>query len=135
MGHALFEFVAAHGPLELSLIAVTSAAGVHVGRALVAPGLLPRAERIQRAARTSALILLGCLPWFLVLGVVEGFVSPSETVGVPIKAALGLLLEVTFFTMALGRPAADSRGPAGNGPPGSDAPSAAFPQPLGGGAS
>lgn len=53
MGHALFEFVAAHGPLELSLIAVTSAAGVHVGRALVAPGCCraPKESSERRAPR------------------------------------------------------------------------------------
>jgi uncharacterized membrane protein SpoIIM required for sporulation len=136
MGHALLEFVAAHGPLELSLIAVVSAAGVHVGRALVAPGLLPRGERIQRAARSSVLILLGCLPWFLVLGVVEGFVSPSETVGVGVKAGLGALLEVTFFAMALSRPAGDPRRPAEGGLAGKkNAPSAELPLAPGRGAS
>jgi uncharacterized membrane protein SpoIIM required for sporulation len=109
MGHALLEFVAAHGPLELSLIVVTAAAGVHVGRALVSPGLEPRGQRVQAAALRSALILLGCLPWFLVLGLVEAFVSPAPGIALPLKVALGLLLEVTFLSMALRRPSSERR--------------------------
>ncbi|HVS12901.1 MAG TPA: stage II sporulation protein M [Thermoanaerobaculia bacterium] len=107
MGHALLDFVAAHGPLELSLIAVTAAAGVHVGRALVGPGLEPRGERVRAAALDSLLVLLGCLPWFLVLGAVEGFVSPALGVATSLKIALGLLLEATFLAIALRRPSID----------------------------
>jgi uncharacterized membrane protein SpoIIM required for sporulation len=107
MGHALFDFIAAHGPLELSLIVVTAAAGVHVGRAIVSPGIVPRGIRVQRAAASSALVLLGCLPWFLVLGAVEGFVSPAPTIAPALKLAFGLLLETVFLILALRRPRPD----------------------------
>ena len=110
MGWALLDFIAAHGPLELSLIVVTAAAGVHVGRAILSPGVVPRSVRVQDAATRSALVLLGCLPWFLVLGLVEGFVSPAPTVSPFLKIAFGLLLEAFFLLIALRppRPAAAS---------------------------
>jgi uncharacterized membrane protein SpoIIM required for sporulation len=105
MGHALLDFIAAHGPLELTLIVVAAAAGVHVGRAIVSPGVLPRAVRVQAAATSSVLVLLGCLPWFLVLGLVEGFVSPAPTLSPALKLTFGLLLEAIFLVIAL-RPVA-----------------------------
>ena len=52
------------------------------------------------ASRDALAVLLGCLPWILLLGFVEGFVSPSELFGVPFKAALGLLLETLFLAVA-----------------------------------
>ncbi|HVS64915.1 MAG TPA: stage II sporulation protein M [Thermoanaerobaculia bacterium] len=104
MGWALLDFIAAHGPLELSLIVVTAAAGVHIGRAILSPGVVPRGVRVQDAATRSALVLLGCLPWFLVLGLVEGFVSPAPTVSPFLKIAFGLLLEAFFLLIALRPP-------------------------------
>lgn len=92
----LGEFIAAHGPLELTLIMISAGAGLHVGRELIFAGDLPRAERIRRAGRESLVVLLGCVPFILLLGVVEGFVSPSE-LPLPFKLALGLSIEAVFL--------------------------------------
>lgn len=101
MHGALLQFISAHGPLELSIIVVSAAAGVHVGRMLVATGNEPLGVRLPAAARRSAIVMLGCLPWLLVLGFVEGFVSPSPSIGHPTKVALGLLLLSLFLCSAL----------------------------------
>lgn len=100
MAGPLGEFIAAHGPLELSLIVISAAAGLAVGKALVAATDRPRAELLHAAGRDALVVLAGCLPWILVLGFVEGFVSPAEDVGPAFKAALGLLLEALFLTVA-----------------------------------
>jgi uncharacterized membrane protein SpoIIM required for sporulation len=100
MAGPLFEFIAAHGPLELSLIVICAAAGLAVGRALVVATDRPRAELLREAARDALVVLAGCLPWILLLGFVEGYVSPSQEVGTAFKAALGLLLEALFLTVA-----------------------------------
>ena len=102
MSPALFEFIAAHGPLELSLIVVAAAAGLHVGWALVAFGDRPRSERLRIAAMRSLQVLLGCLPFFVILGIVESFLSPSPAVGAPFKLAAGLALEAIFIAVVLG---------------------------------
>lgn len=100
MAEPLLEFVAAHGPLELSLIVVSAAAGLGVGRALVEATDRPRAELLRAAGRDALIVLLGCLPWFVVLGFVEGYLSPSAEVAPALKVALGLLLEILFVAVA-----------------------------------
>lgn len=96
----LLEFVSAHGPLEITLILVCAAAGLGVGQALVAAEDRPRRVALAEAARESFVLLSGCLPWFLILGVVEGFLSPSPSVPTPLKAALGVSLLALFLTVA-----------------------------------
>ena len=97
----LLEFVAAHGPLEITLILVTAAGGLGLGRALVAADDRPRREAAAEAARDALVLLVGCLPWFLVLGLVEGFISPAPAVPAILKAALGIALLGLFLVQAL----------------------------------
>jgi uncharacterized membrane protein SpoIIM required for sporulation len=101
MAGELLGFVAAHGPLELTLIVVAAAAGLGLGRAVVAAGDLPRAEAMRRAGADSVQVLLGCLPWFVALAVVEARISPDPSLPVAWKAALGLGLELFFLVAAL----------------------------------
>ncbi len=100
MAKPLLTFIAAHGPLEISMILMTSAGGLAVGRALVVAADRPRAELLQAAGRDALVVLLGCLPWILILGFVEGFLSPSPQISPAFKAALGLLLEALFLIWA-----------------------------------
>jgi hypothetical protein len=46
-------------------------------------------------------VLLGCLPWFVVLALVEVFVSPSPEIPAGAKLVLGLALEGAFLALAL----------------------------------
>lgn len=101
MAPSLLTFIAAHGPLEISLILITAAAGLDIGRALVIAADQPRGVRLREASRRALVVLVGCMPWFVVLGIVETFVSPLATVPVASKVALGLLLEVLFLVVAL----------------------------------
>ncbi|HEV3455334.1 MAG TPA: stage II sporulation protein M [Thermoanaerobaculia bacterium] len=101
MAGELLGFVAAHGPLELTLIMVAAAAGLALGRALVAAGDRPRAEAMRQAGSDSLQVLLGCLPWFVVLAVVEARISPDPSLPATLKAALGLGLLLLFFGAAL----------------------------------
>jgi uncharacterized membrane protein SpoIIM required for sporulation len=101
MAGALLEFVAAHGPLEITLILVAAAAGLGLGRALVAAGDRPRSAALRDAGRDALAVLLGCLPWFVVLAAVETLISPAPELPVALKAALGLTLEGAFLGLAL----------------------------------
>lgn len=97
---ALLEFIAAHGPLEITLILVCAAAGLGIGRALVAAGDRPRALALRDAGQDALAVLLGCLPWFVVLAVVEATVSPAPQLPFVLKALLGLTLEGLFLSLA-----------------------------------
>jgi uncharacterized membrane protein SpoIIM required for sporulation len=55
---------------------------------------------LHRASRDALVLLIGCLPWFLLVGIVEAIVSPSPTVPVLVKVGLGLGLEAAFLTLA-----------------------------------
>jgi uncharacterized membrane protein SpoIIM required for sporulation len=100
MAGALLQFVSAHGPLEISLILVTAGAGLGVGQALLASGDRPRREAVSDAAGRALTVLLGCLPWFVLLGFVEAYVSPAPGVAAGLKLLLGVLLEVLFLVLA-----------------------------------
>jgi uncharacterized membrane protein SpoIIM required for sporulation len=56
---------------------------------------------VREAALGSLAVLLGCLPWFVVLALVEVFVSPSPEVPAGVKLILGLALEGAFLALAL----------------------------------
>jgi uncharacterized membrane protein SpoIIM required for sporulation len=81
------RYVAPHGMLELSCIAVSGAAGLRLAWAVIDPGNLPRWVSLRGAARPSVLLVLGTAPWLVIAGLTEGFVTPR---GLPLGAALAL---------------------------------------------
>jgi uncharacterized membrane protein SpoIIM required for sporulation len=100
MAGELLEFISAHGPLEISLILVSAGAGLGIGRALVIAGDRPRSLALREAARDALTVLLGCVPWFVVLALVEVLVSPSPDLPASFKLAVGLSLEALFLALA-----------------------------------
>ena len=104
----IFSFIAAHGPLELFLIVVASAAGLTMARGAIAWENRPRALVFREAARAGLHLVGGTLPWFVLLGFVEGFVSPRTEVGLVFKVGLGVLLLVTFLAHVRTRPSEDT---------------------------
>ena len=90
-GRLFLDLVVPHGVLELSCIGVAAAAGLRLAGALVAPGLLPRAAALRAAAVPAVEIVLGTMPWLVVAGLVEGFVTPTRLpLGVALALGLGL---------------------------------------------
>ena len=97
-----FVLVTPHGVLELSCIVVASAAGLRMGWSLVAPGPLPRGDALRNAAREGAEIVLGTMPWLIVAGLVEGFVTPTY-VGLVPALALGGALGAAYWVLVFAR--------------------------------
>jgi uncharacterized membrane protein SpoIIM required for sporulation len=97
MGPKLFDFIAAHGPVELSIIVIAGGAGLRVGSALVDPGELPRAQALVLRGRESVKLVLGCAPFLALIAGVEGFVSPGDFFSSGVKALLGLALGALFW--------------------------------------
>lgn len=93
MAMQLWDFVAAHGALELPAIFIAAGAGLEIARGLLFPGMLPRKESLREAGSRAAKLLLGTVPLLVVAGVLEAFVSP-----VKIPTPLKFLLSGALFT-------------------------------------
>jgi uncharacterized membrane protein SpoIIM required for sporulation/uncharacterized RDD family membrane protein YckC len=76
----LFDFVVAHGCVELSCICISGAAGSMLGEALVRPGALTRGEAFRNAARDGMRVMFAVTLLLLVCGFIEGYVSPDPEV-------------------------------------------------------
>ncbi|MBL9038595.1 MAG: stage II sporulation protein M [Archangium sp.] len=100
----ILEFMAAHGPVELSIIAISGGGGLMLGDALIAPGERPRVEVLRTRARDAMQLVLGCAPVLVMIGVVEGFVSPGSLVPWPLKVAFGALSAFAFWRYLLTPP-------------------------------
>jgi uncharacterized membrane protein SpoIIM required for sporulation len=100
-GGDLLRLVVGHGVLELSCIAVAAAAGLRVGWSVVEPGAGTRAEALRAEAGRSVGIVLGTMPWLVLAGLVEGFVTGSYSTAVvlPLGIALGALYWGLVFTL------------------------------------
>jgi uncharacterized membrane protein SpoIIM required for sporulation/uncharacterized RDD family membrane protein YckC len=73
----LFDFVVAHGCVELSCICIAGAAGAFIGEALIRPGELTRSEAFRVAAGEGVRVLVAVTLLLLVCGFIEGYVSPD----------------------------------------------------------
>ena len=91
VGPNILTFMSAHGPVELSLICISAGAGLHIGRAMIDPGERSRAVAIREHAQVAVQVLLGCAPFMVAIGIVEGFVSPGTFLPWPLKVAAGVL--------------------------------------------
>lgn len=104
----LARFVLAHGPVELGAICVAGAAGLCLGRALLAPRRRTRLEALREEAATGAKLLVAALVAILVIGTVEGFVSPGSSLPWVVNLVVGVAMFALFFSWVrvLGAPAA-----------------------------
>jgi uncharacterized membrane protein SpoIIM required for sporulation/uncharacterized RDD family membrane protein YckC len=112
----LFDFVVAHGCVELSCICIAGAAGAYVGEALVRPGKRTRGEAF-RASSKEALRVMGAVTVLLfICGFIEGYVSPDPEVPRWARVTIGVgywLFMISFlrgyvFGRSRGGPAIDA---------------------------
>jgi uncharacterized membrane protein SpoIIM required for sporulation len=101
-GEAFAEFVIPHGPIELSCIVVTAAAGARMGWALVEPGPGERKSALARESKTAVMVVLGTMPWLVVAGLVEAFVR-SQGLPAPVLIGVGLGIFGVFSTLVVVR--------------------------------
>ena len=100
---ALFvELVAPHGFLELSCVSVAAAAGLRLGWAIVSPGPRKRQLVLAEEARRSVEILIGTVPWLVLAGLIEGFVTGSG-LGLGGALAVGVSTAGVYWGLAFWR--------------------------------
>lgn len=113
LGGRLFDFIVAHGCVELSCIVIAGAAGSMLGEALIRPGAHTRGEAFRLAAVEGLRVLVVVALLLLVCGFIEGYVSPDPevprwarvTIGVGYWLFMVSLLRGYVFGRSRGGPA------------------------------
>jgi uncharacterized membrane protein SpoIIM required for sporulation len=82
-------FVAGHSALELVGVALSGAAGLILGAALIAPGRRSRAAALRARGAVAARLIGGAAAMTFLAAFVEAFWSPNQTVPVTLKYTVG----------------------------------------------
>ena len=91
-----FGLILPHGLLELTAIVIAGAAGLRLGWTVIAPGDRPRGEALAEEGRRAVVIVLGLMLCFIVAGLIEGFVTPSDLPDA-VRVGIGVLVELAFL--------------------------------------
>ncbi len=86
----LFNFVVAHGLVEISVICIAGAAGVGLGEALVRPREQTRREAFQAASARIGKLLVPCALLLVGCGFIEGYISPDPTFPLSSRVVIGV---------------------------------------------
>ena len=106
----LFDFVIAHGCVELSCICIAGAAGAYLGEALIRPGERTRSEAFRAAAATSIRVMAMVTLLLLICGFIEGYVSPDPEVPRWARVTIGVGYWLFMISLLRGYVFGRSRG-------------------------
>lgn len=87
-----FTFVVGHGSFELTAIALSGAAGLKLGYAVLAPGQQTRSDALKRAAAVAIRLVYGVIIMLLIAAFIEAFWSSNNVFPAPVKYAVGAAL-------------------------------------------
>jgi uncharacterized membrane protein SpoIIM required for sporulation len=99
----LFEFVIAHGLVELSVICIAGAIGAAIGDSLIRPTHASRRESFQQCMHQMGPLLLLCALLMIGAGLIEGFVSPDPTFPLVSRVVIGVSYWVLMVMALNGR--------------------------------
>ncbi len=97
-GRVALALIIAHGVLELSVIVVTAMAGMRMGLAVIRPGDSPRRRVVMRESQAAVMIVLGTMPFFVLAGLIEGFVTPAG-LGLGVASVIGLAVGGAYWLL------------------------------------
>ncbi len=100
-----FEFVTAHGPFELTAIALAAAAGLRLGVGLIHTAGFGRIDSLRESATRAVPVMAASAVLFVCAAFTEGFISPSP-LPFTIKAAWAVMSSgmLCFYFVILGFP-------------------------------
>ena len=84
-----------HGTIEITSIVIAGGAGLVMGNGLLFPGTYPRMASFQRAGKRGLKIIIGLVPFFIIAGFIESFITRYSDM------ALVLKLLIIFGSMFL----------------------------------
>ena len=101
LGHAL-PVIMLHGTIELSSIVIAAAAGFTMGNSLLFPGTYPRLISFKMGAVKGLKIVTGLVPFFIIAGFIESFITRYAFMHWAYKATiigLSAVLMVYYFVI------------------------------------
>lgn len=101
IGFELWTFVIGHGVIELSVIFMAGGSGLMLGWSILRPGLVRRRDALAQSARKAVYLLLGAVPWLVIAGTIEGFISPNNDIAPPIHWAVGIVSGIFLYSYLL----------------------------------
>ena len=104
-GDNFYHFVTAHGPFELTAIALAAAAGLRLGVGLFSTGGLTRVDSLRESALRAVPVMAASAVLFSLAAFTEGFLSPSPAPYI-VKALWAILSSglISFYFVVLGFP-------------------------------
>lgn len=102
MSGELFEFIVAHGFVELSVIFIAGAVGFSIGESLARPGHRTRGAAFQRAVLRGAKLMLVCIVFLIGAGLVEGYISPNPAYSLTVRVLVGVAYWLVFLFVLSG---------------------------------
>jgi uncharacterized membrane protein SpoIIM required for sporulation len=101
IGFELWTFVIGHAFIELTIIFISGGSGLMLGWAILHPGLMRRRDALALAARKAVYLLLGAVPWLVVAGTIEGFISPNNEIAPAIHWMVGIGSGIILYSYLL----------------------------------
>jgi len=93
-----WAFVLPHGTIELTVIFIAAAAGFILADSLIHPGPYPRRQSFRLRSVEALHLLLGSIPFLILAGFIEGFVSPSSSIPQTFKYIFGIVMGLGFYS-------------------------------------
>jgi uncharacterized membrane protein SpoIIM required for sporulation len=103
LARALFEFIIAHGPVELSVICIAGASGIALGESIIRPAGSSRLDSFQACAHRIGPLLLLCAALLLGCGLIEGFISPDPRFPLASRITIGVGYWLIMWSLLTGR--------------------------------
>jgi uncharacterized membrane protein SpoIIM required for sporulation len=99
-----YSLILTHGVLELSAICISTAGGLRLGWALIAPGRMGRYDAFRHAGADAFGLLGGSIFMLVVAGIIEAFVTPhfGSTVRWSVAIGTGTLFALYVAFAGLG---------------------------------
>lgn len=98
----LFNFIVAHGVVELTVICLAGAAGIKLGEAIIRPGDRTRVEAFQYAVSQAGKLLVVVSLFLVGAGIIEGYVSPNDAYPLASRVVIGLGYGILLWTVLSG---------------------------------
>ena len=97
-----FPVIMLHGTIELSSIVIAGAAGFVMGNGLLFPGTYSRIESFKKSAVKGLKIVMGLVPFFVIAGFIESFITRYAFMPMSIKVliiGLSAVLMIYYFVI------------------------------------